>query len=323
MILDPAIPLLLLVALALDAGVGDPDWLWRRAPHPVVLIGKLISILDQRLNREADTSDARRRSGIAAVAVLLTVCALVGFIAHMLFRLHPVALIFEIVAVAVLMAQRSLYDHVARVSSAFRKGGLQEARVAVSMIVGRDPKSLDEAGVCRAAVETTAENFSDGIVAPAFWYLVGGLPALLAYKALNTADSMIGHRTDRHLAFGWAAARLDDFANLVPARLSGFILTVAAPLVGGRAYSAFAAMMRDARRHRSPNAGWPEAAMAGAFGLALGGPRRYGTEWVEDAWMNDGGRTEATPADIDQGLRLLIAGCGVHGALVAALAFSV
>jgi adenosylcobinamide-phosphate synthase len=321
MIFDPVVPLLLLAALALDAVVGDPDWLWRRAPHPVVLIGRLISTLDQRLNRETDTFETRRRFGIAAVVILLAICGAVGLAAHASFRLHPAALVFEIVVVAVLMAQRSLYDHVARVSAAFREGGLPDARVAVSMIVGRDPKSLDEAGVCRAAVETTAENFSDGIVAPAFWYLVAGLPGLLAYKALNTADSMIGHRSDRHLAFGWAAARLDDLANLVPARLSGFILTIAAPLVAGRAYAAFAAMMRDARRHRSPNAGWPEAAMAGAFGLALGGPRRYGTEWIEDAWMNDGGRTEATPVDIDKGLRLLIAGCSVHAALVAAVAF--
>jgi adenosylcobinamide-phosphate synthase len=189
--------------------------------------------------------------------------------------------------------------------------------VAVSRIVGRDPEALDEAGVCRAAIESTAENFSDGIVAPAFWYLIAGLPGILAYKAVNTADSMIGHRSDRYRAFGWAAARLDDLLNYIPARISGALLTAAAPAVGGSAKGALNAMLRDARKHRSANAGWPEAAMAGALGLALAGPRIYASGRVEDAWMNASGRPNAKPSDIASALRLLVATCLAHAFLVA------
>jgi adenosylcobinamide-phosphate synthase len=197
---------------------------------------------------------------------------------------------------------------------------LPAAREAVSMIVGRDPEALDEAGVCRAAIETTAENFSDGVVAPAFWYLVAGLPGIAVYKAVNTADSMIGHRTSRHAAFGWAAARLDDLLNLIPARLAGLLIVTAAVLTGANARGAWSAMRRDARHHRSPNAGWPEAAMAGALGVALAGPRRYGGGPVEDAWMNAGGRTDARPEDIGAALRLFAAACAVQALIISGIA---
>jgi adenosylcobinamide-phosphate synthase len=312
--------LILLLALALDAVIGDPDWLWRRLPHPVVLFGRLIGWLDRRLNSENGSFGRRRMAGVWAVAVLTATAALCGLLLHWIADNVPFGMVLEVVVVAVLLAQRSLYDHVARVAAAFRSGGLVAARRAVSQIVGRDPESLDTAGVCRAAIETTAENFSDGVVAPAFWYLICGLPGLLVYKAVNTADSMIGHKSERYLAFGWAAARFDDVLNLVPARLAGLILTVAAPLVGGSAAGAFGAMWHDAGRHRSPNAGWPEAAMAGAFGLALAGPRRYGGQVVDDAWMNAGGRVDAAPDDIGRALRLLVAGSVVLAALVAGVA---
>src|SRR5690554_4671448 len=197
-----------------------------------------------------------------------------------------------------LVAQKSLYDHVAAVARGLEQGGLEGGRKAVSLIVGRDPESLDQAGVARAAIESLSENFSDAVVAPVFWAALFGLPGLLAYKAVNTADSMIGHRTPRHAAFGWAAARLDDAVNLIPARLAGLRIAGAALLLpGARAGNALRAMGRDAPRHRSPNAGWQEAAMGGALGLALAGPRRYGGQVVEDAWMGAGGRTDAGPAD--------------------------
>ena len=289
--------LILLAALALDAVFGDPDWLWRRAPHPVVLIGRLIGWLDRQFNQGTDATFNRIVGAVSLLFVTLTAAG-IGILIHRLGGIHPAFLAVEIVAVAVLLAQRSLYDHVRAVFDAFNAGGLPAARQAVSLIVGRDPDALDEAGVSRAAIETTAENFSDGVVAPALYYLIFGLPGILAYKAVNTADSMIGHRTPRHEAFGWAAARLDDLLNLMPARLSGLLVVVGAALTGSNARAAWDAMKRDAKNHRSPNAGWPEAAMAGALGVALAGPRLYASGPVEDAWMNEGGRRDAQPADI-------------------------
>jgi len=203
-----------------------------------------------------------------------------------------------------LIAQRSLHEHVLAVAEALESEGLSAGRRAVAMIVGRNPETLDEAGVCRAAIESLAENFSDGIVAPVFWLAVAGLPGAAAYKAVNTADSMIGHRTPRHAAFGWAAARLDDLVNLPASRLSALLLVAAAALMrGADAKAAVASVCRDAHRHRSPNAGWPEAAMAGALGLRLAGPRVYGTTRVDDAFMGNG-RAEATAADIRRALAL-------------------
>ncbi len=221
---------------------------------------------------------------------------------------------------SVLIAQRSLYQHVSRVRSAFADGGLAEARKAVSMIVGRDPDQLDEAGVCRAAIESCAENFSDGVVAPAFWLALLGLPGLVAYKAINTADSMIGHRTPRYEYFGWAAARLDDLVNLIPARLSGLLLAAVAPVAKRSAAVAFQTMWRDAAKHRSPNAGWPESAMAGALGVALAGPRRYGERIVDDPFLNAEARKEATPDDMSRALDLLVSACLLEAGVYAALA---
>jgi adenosylcobinamide-phosphate synthase len=257
---------------------------------------------------------------VAAVALLLTIATASGFAIDLLLRQLPYGEWLVALVASIFIAQRSLYEHVARVRQAFASGGLDKARAAVSMIVGRDPKSLDQAGVCRAAIESCAENFSDGVVAPAFWFALLGLPGLIAYKAVNTADSMIGHRNECYRAFGWAAARLDDLLSLVPARLAGALVALAAVAAHGNILTALRVMWRDARLHRSPNAGWPEAAMAGALGISLAGPRRYGEQVVDDAFLNAGARAAATPDDIGRALRVLVAAYALHAALYAALA---
>jgi adenosylcobinamide-phosphate synthase len=309
-------------ALAFDALIGDPDWLWRRLPHPVALIGSFIGLLDRTLNLDTRSPGQRKLAGVSVVILLLAISALSGLLIEM--ALGQIAfgnLLIGLVA-STLIAQRSLYQHVARVRTAF-DGGHAEARCAVSMIVGRDPDQLDEAGVCRAAIESCAENFSDGVVAPVFWLALLGLPGLIAYKAINTADSMIGHLSPRYTAFGWAAARLDDLVNLIPARLSGLLVAVVAPIAGGTTATALGVMWRDATKHRSPNAGWPESAMAGALGLALAGPRRYGERIVDDAFLNAEARKDATPSDIGRALDLLIAACLPQAVAYAALALVV
>ncbi|MGU3536928.1 adenosylcobinamide-phosphate synthase CbiB [Methylobacterium sp. A54F] len=313
----PATLALLALALAVEAAAGYPDALYRAAGHPVTWIGRLIGALDRGLNRGSDA--ARRRNGVLALLILLAVVGAAGLALTALAGLAGLPLGLAILALlaASLPAQRSLHDHVARVAADLRAGGLPGGRRAVSMIVGRDPETLDEAAICRAAIESLAENFSDGIVAPALWIGAGGLAGGALYKAVNTADSMIGHRTPRHEAFGWAAARFDDLVNLPASRLSGLLVVAAAALhrdASGR--GAWAALRRDASRHRSPNAGFPEAAMAGALGLALAGPRVYGGTPVTDAWMGDG-RAEAGPADIERALALYRTACALLWGLAA------
>ncbi len=291
----------LLAALVLDRIVGDPDWLWRRLPHPVVWVGNLIGWADRRLNRETDSHETREKAGFATIALLILGAIISGHLLHGFLGLGGFAgTIAEIIIVAVLLAQKSLAEHVSAVARGLRTEGLAGGRKAVSMIVGRDPERLDVAGVSRAAIESLAENASDGVVAPAFWYLVFGLPGLLAYKVINTADSMIGHKTPRHLAFGRASAQIDDLANWVPARLTALMILAA----GG--FSAFAVraqiVLRDAGLHRSPNAGWPESAMAAVTGLALGGPRIYKDDVANEPFMNAAGRTVSRAADIDRAL---------------------
>jgi adenosylcobinamide-phosphate synthase len=314
---------IVIAALAFDALIGDPDWLWRRLAHPVALIGALIDYLDRRFNREDRSPQQRKFAGIASTAVMVAIAGSVGALIQAITQPLPAGNIILALIASVFIAQRSLYQHVARVRSAFARGGLTEARQAVAMIVGRDPEQLDEAGVCRAAIESCAENFSDGVVAPVFWLALLGLPGLIAYKAINTADSMIGHRTERHASFGWAAARLDDLANLVPARLSALLLAVAAPIAGGSVGKSWGVVRRDASRHRSPNAGWPESAMAGALGLALAGPRRYAEHVVEDPFLNTDATHQAAPDDIGRALDLFTAACVIEAAGYAALALVV
>lgn len=306
---------LLLIALALDAIIGDPPALWERIPHPVMMAGRLIGWLDRWLNREP-----KRRNGHIAVGILVLISGVAGAVLHWLFVSFPFAVLFEILIVAILLSQRSLYDHVNNVALAFREGGLGAARDAVSLIVGRDPDKLDEVGICRAAIETTAENYSDGIVAPAFWYLIAGLPGIMIYKAVNTADSMIGHKNDRYEEFGWAAARLDDGMNYVPARLSALFIWIASLMPGYDHRSAAKAALQDAPLHRSVNAGWPEAAMAGALGLALAGPRYYESGKVMDVWMNKRGSRKARREDIRLALSFFVNACYVHAAFVGVIA---
>ncbi|WP_306148666.1 MULTISPECIES: adenosylcobinamide-phosphate synthase CbiB [unclassified Roseibium] len=311
---------LLLAALILDGIIGDPDWLWRRLPHPVVWIGKVISALDKTLNRKDWRVQTRRFTGIVTLLILLASSLALGFIIQEFAAKLPFGELLIVVIAAVLIAQKSLYEHVAAVRDGLQNYGLSGGRQAVAMIVGRDPNTLDEAGVSRAAIESCAENFSDGIVAPVFWFAVLGLPGLIAYKAVNTADSMIGHKNETYSDFGWASARFDDLINLPASRLSGVFLALAAPLASGSIRKSFTAMVRDAEQHRSPNAGWPEAAMAVALGLALAGPRTYPGYTVDDPYMNADGRRDATADDISRGLKVLVGAYGIEAALVLFLA---
>lgn len=312
---------LLVAALAVDAIIGDPDWLWRRIPHPVAGFGALIGSFDHRLNAAPPAEDGergRRVAGVLAIAVLVVFAFGLGWVLQWLLMLTPLGYTLVVLVAAIFLAGRSLYDHVDAVRAALASGSLRAARDAVSRIVGRDPDKLDEAGVSRAAIESTAENFSDGLVAPALWFALLGLPGLFAYKMINTADSMIGHRLTRYRAFGWAAARLDDFVNLPASRLAGFLIAMAAPFVGGTIRQSFAVMLDDAGKHRSPNAGWPEAAMAGALDIALAGPRRYGELIVDDPFLNDTARHDASMNDIRRALRVLQV-AGVLGATLAVI----
>lgn len=302
---------LLVLGLLLDALIGDPPALYRRMMHPVAVMGALIGWLDRRFNDPAAAPAARRREGALALAVVLLANAVVGWALAWLFAQTALQFLFEGVVLALMLSGRSLYDHVAAVAKALEAEGLTGAREAVGHIVGRDPASLDAPGVARAAIESLAENFCDGVIAPALWYIFFGLPGLFAYKALNTADSMIGHTSERYLDFGRAAARLDDLANWLPARISAQLFVGAAWLAkGADPRRARRSMMRDAPMHRSPNAGWTEAAVAGALGLALNGPRAYGGVVKDDPWMGDG-RQQAEAADIRRALVLYLHAAGL------------
>jgi len=310
---------LALFAMLIELSAGYPQWLFRALGHPATWIGGLIGELDRALNRKSASAGVRRFGGVAA---LLIVVGIVGVIAAVLQRalFHlPFGILIVAVIASALIAQRSLHRHVADVATALERDGLEAARAAVAHIVGRDTAVLDEAGVARAAIESLAENFSDGVVAPVVWLAIAGLPGGAVYKAINTADSMIGHRTERHAAFGWAAARLDDLVNLPASRLSALLLIAAAALRREAAVEAWRTVWLDAPRHRSPNAGYPEAAMAGALGLSLAGPRIYDGLRVDDAAMG-GGRWNATAADIRRALTLYRTADAVLVALLAVLA---
>jgi adenosylcobinamide-phosphate synthase len=284
----------MMVAMVADALLGWPNRLSARIGHPVTWLGGLIAALDARWNREIDTSSIRRAAGVAAALLVIALAAGMGWVVqHVLPRGWTGMVILGYLAWP-FVAFRSLYDHVAAVRDPLRAGDIEAARSKVAMIVGRDPNQLDEAGIARAAIESLSENASDGVVAPVFWGALFGLPGIIGYKAVNTLDSMIGHRTNRHEAFGWAAARIDDVANFVPARLTGLLF---ATLAGSEKRSdALSCMRKDARHHRSINAGWPEAAMAGALGVRLCGPRSYDGEIADEPWLN---ATARDPASVD------------------------
>lgn len=312
----------LLAALLLDAAIGDPYALYRAVPHPVALIGRAIAALDAAWNRPERSRRARRLLGVLLLATMVFgMLAIGGLIVALAVRI-PYGWLIEALAVYVLIAQRSLYLHVRAVARALETDGLAAGRAAVGMIVGRDPETLDEAGVCRAAVESCAESFADGVVSPIFWYVVLGLPGMLAFKAVNTLDSMVGHKSEKYVDFGWASARFDDLMNFVPARIAGWLLVAAAGIARfADGHRAGWVMMRDARVHHSPNAGWPESAVAGALGLKLLGPRIYPGEVVDAPWIGEG-TADATPAHIRQSLLLYAAACVFDGlAAVAVLAW--
>lgn len=293
------------LSLLIERVTGYPNWLFRRIGHPVTWIGSLIALMDRKWNRESASFSQRKTAGVAALAVFVGLTLLIAWSAQSVLLFLPLGFLLLAVFGASLPAQKSLEQHVEAVATALEQEGVEGGRKAVSMIVGRDPQRLDEAAICRAAIESLAENFSDGIVAPALWLGLLGLPGGAAYKAINTADSMIGHRSPRHEAFGWASARLDDLVNLPASRLSGFLFVAAAFFVEGASpRDAIAAIRRDAHHHRSPNAGWPEAAMAGALGFALAGPRSYGGQMIEARFMGEGGRSELVAGDIRKALRL-------------------
>jgi adenosylcobinamide-phosphate synthase len=315
-------PAALLLALAIDAWFGDPPRLYRRVPHPAALIGMVIAWADRSFNRESDTAEHRRAAGAALVAALVVGAIAIGWAVQALLLSLPLGWLWLAIVMSVFIAQQSLYRHVADVARAIEVSGLDGGRIAVARIVGRDPNRLDRAGVSRAAIESLAENFSDAVVAPVFWALIFGLPGLIAYKAINTADSMIGHTSPRHREFGWAAARLDDGMNWPAARLSALAMILAAFLMpGANPAQAFAATRRDARRHRSPNAGWPEAALAGALGFALNGPRSYHGVAAEEPWTNENGRKALDAPDIVLALRLYLRACLLIAAAIAVAAF--
>lgn len=312
----PGAALLLLFALGLDWLIGDPRWL----PHPVRLIGVATGFLDRKLNRPARGERNLIVRGILTTLLVAGGAAGIGAAISAIAAAIPYGWAIEVLLVAIMLAQRDLFDQVRRVGVALKREGVVGGRIAVSRIVGRDVAVLDEHGVARAAVESCAESYGDGVVAPAFWYLLLGLPGLFAFKAISTMDSMIGHDTPRHRAFGMAAARLDDAVNWIPARLAGALLAVSGLFVpGASTRHGFRIMLRDHGKHRSPNAGWPEAAVAGTLGLALMGPRRYGGEVSADPWLGDG-RARATEADIRRVLYLQVVACVLLAAIVAVIA---
>jgi adenosylcobinamide-phosphate synthase len=278
----------LVLAMVLDAIFGEPKWLWDRVPHPAIVMGRVVAKLDAALNNKT------RGAGVLALVMLVGVALVVGLVMAALPGIWA-----EVIVGAMLLAQRSLVQHVQRVADALRLS-VSDGRGAVAMIVGRDVRGMDGPAVARGAIESAAENLSDGVIAPVFWFAVAGLPGLLVYKIVNTADSMIGYRTEKYEAFGWAAAKFDDVLNWIPARLTAFLIWSVA-----EQKASWRDIIDDAALHRSPNAGWPEAAMAPALGVSLSGPRSYDGAHETFPWVNPDGRKDAGPNDVDRAIGLL------------------
>ena len=295
--------LMLTFALVLDALVGEPRWLWHRLPHPAILMGRCVGWCDTNFN----TGSARRLKGMGVILGLGLGAILIGML------LQHLGSLVEVVLAAILLAQRSLVTHVRAVGHALRVS-TGDGRQAVAMIVGRDTTAMTPPDVARAAIESAAENLSDGVIAPAFWFLLAGLPGMLLYKLINTADSMIGYRTPRHQAFGWAAARLDDVLNVIPARLTSLLIALSYGQMGQ-----WRTIAAEARLHRSPNAGWPEAAMARALNVALSGPRSYEGERRDFPFVNASGRRQIGADQIDAACFALWRVWAIALAIVAAL----
>ena len=313
-------PIVLLAALLIDAIVGEFGPLFRVLPHPVAIVGAVTGWLDRRLNRERRAAGARALRGAVVAVAVAAAMAVLGWALAKFSRSVPYGWAIELLFVVLLLAQRGLFDHVRAVGRALDTDGLAGGRAAVAHIVGRDPEQLDEHGIARAAIESLAEGFSDAVVAPAFWYLLFGLPGLFVYKTINTMDSMIGYRTERHAAFGMVTARLDDALNYVPARLAGgFIVAAAMFAPNGLSAQALKVMLRDGGKHRSPNAGRPEAAMAGALSVALSGPRRYDGKVVDEPWLGEEFSARIGVVEIRRALYLFVVACLVNAAVIAAI----
>ena len=308
MFIDKNTLTILIIAILIDLIVGDPNWLWKWTGHPVAFFAKFIDACENlRVNSISPTAD--KVSGFIVIITLTLISIFVGFILINLLSESLIGILVCTIIASIFIAQKDLYVHVKQVYRALSKKNLSESRDCVAKIVGRDTTQLDESGVARAAIESTAENISDGIVAPVFWCILFGLPGLLAYKAINTADSIIGYKNEKYKNFGWATARLDDLVNYIPSRLSGLLISACAPIVHGRIRSAISTMFKDASKHNSPNAGWPEASMAGILGIALAGPRIYPTHQEDGDWINAIGRKEVDSNDVKNALKILLAVC--------------
>ena len=294
----------ILLALILDAFLGEPVWIWSKIPHPTVLMGRIIKWCELKYNNGIN----RKNKGILFIASMVIFLAIFGYLIERL----PFSAIWKILIVAILLSHKSLTEHVTAVSLGLQKN-LSQGRTAVAMIVGRDTANLAETDIARSAIESAAENFSDGIIAPLFWFLIGGLPGILIYKFVNTSDSMIGYKNIQYNQFGWAAARLDDLLNWIPARLSGLLICIV-----HQNNSALNIMWRDAKLHRSPNAGWPESAMAGVLDVSISGPRSYEGVIKNYPFVNVDGKKKLTAVDIDNAVDVLwrswgglVLGCGI------------
>ena len=314
---------ILLLALVLDWYFGEPEAIWSSIPHPIVLFGKTVSFADKKLNKTSDDHKAQYKKGALAITLLIIAALLSSFLLEGVIHFFGIfGFLIELFIVFVLLAQKSLADHVEMVANGLKDEGLEGGRKAVGMIVGRDPGSLDQSGVSRASIESLAENFSDGVVAPAFWYAVFGLSGIIVYKMINTADSMIAYRNEKYLWFGRVTAQIDDLANWLPARISALLIAIGAGMLNGSAgfKNALIVALRDSGLHRSPNAGWPEAAMAGGADLALGGPRIYPDEIVQQAYLNSSGKRKLGVGDIQKAIQIFTLACFVLWFFTGALA---
>lgn len=299
------------IAIFIDAVWGDPKQIYNKIPHPIIWIGNLIGYLDKKLNHPQDTAQRQKRNGFITLGVTITLPCIMGYwIQKILFKVFskPIAYLFSGIIGSIFIARRSLYEHVQNVSNALEQHDVNIARNEVSQIVGRNTSQLDSSGIARAAIESLAENFSDGVTAPIFWGCIGGLPGIIIYKAINTADSMIGHKTNKYRYFGYAAAKTDDYVNYPASRLSALWIILAA---SRKPMHDLKAVIKDAKKHNSPNAGWPEAAMATCLSIYLAGPRQYKETIVNTAWIGSG-RKKIDQKDIQKSLRIFLSACNIH-----------
>ncbi|CAI3953354.1 adenosylcobinamide-phosphate synthase CbiB [Commensalibacter papalotli (ex Botero et al. 2024)] len=292
---------MILIAALIDALWGEPKYIYNKIPHPIIWIGKLIDYLDKKLNHTNDPAQQQKQNGFVALSLTIAIPCLVGiFLQKILFKSlpKPIAYFLSGVIASIFIAKRSLYEHVHEVEKALTLGDIKSARYAVSQIVGRKTDQLDSSGIARAAIESLAENFSDGVIAPIFWGCIGGLPGIITYKAINTADSMIGHKTKKYKFFGFAAAKSDDYVNYPAARLSALLIILT---TSKKPFSDLKFVAKEAKKHNSPNAGWPEAAMATRLSILLAGPRQYQNYVIDSPWIGTG-KSKLNQIDIQNAL---------------------